>query len=733
MTTLKYPKRTCASVKSKGRTQQLRCRPALEILEERALLTGLPHLLKDVNFNNNEGLGSGIVSGFTEVGGIAYFGANDGQTGHELWRSDGTTAGTFLLKDIQPNLSFPNGSNPLDFTNVNGTLFFSAGDTTLGRELWKTDGSTTGTVRIKDINPGPSSSSPAFLANAGGTLFFAAFDDTQGTELWRSDGTAPGTFRVKDINPGTSSSEPSFLINVNGTLFFTAFDNARGTELWKSDGTAAGTVLVKDINPGAAGSQITELTNVGGTLFFTAFDPVGGFELWKSDGTAVGTVRVKDIVPGDESSLPVELTDVSGTLFFTAFSNGNGQELWKSDGTDGGTVLVKDISSGPADSSPVFLTNVGGTLFFRAVDPVAGGELWKSDGTTVGTVRIKDIVPGDGNSDPANLFSVGATLYFSASSRSDGTDRELWTSDGTAAGTSLVMNINPGFGSDPGQFANIAGDLYFVADDGVHGDEPWILLDAGSNLPPSAEAGGPYSVIQGGSVVLSGSGSDPESDPLTFTWDLDGDGVFGESGIAAERGDEVGASPTFIAPASGGPTTVVVTLRVSTASAFTDDTATIQILPVSAFFRWTGDSQTGGNWTDPANWQGNLVPAPGSDLVFTSTSGRFTTINDFPNGTVFNSITLGGSNYHIEGNRLALGNGGFVVNSGNQEVTLNFETRPSDPAPLAEPIFVATDSTLTLSGIVGGALGLHQTGGGTLVLAGANTFTGLSRIDAGHS
>jgi ELWxxDGT repeat protein len=154
---------------------------------------------------------------------------------------------------------------------------------------------------VRDINPTFDSvgAAPANLIaitiGVTDTLFFVAADEVHGAELWKSDGSTNGTVLVKDITPGVISSSPRLLTNVNGTLFFWA-GAANQEKLWKSDGTANGTVLVKDINPGG-GSTLQSLTNVNGTLFFGASDS-NGIELWKSDGTAGGTVLVKDIAPG---------------------------------------------------------------------------------------------------------------------------------------------------------------------------------------------------------------------------------------------------------------------------------------------------------------------------------------------------------------------------------------------------------------------------------------------------
>jgi uncharacterized delta-60 repeat protein len=84
--------------------------------------------------------------------------------------------------------------------------------------------------------------------------------------------------------------------------------------------------------------------------------------------------------------------------------------------------------------------------------------------------------------------------------------------------------------------------------------------------PPTANAGGPYTVLEGGTVVLDGSQSSDPNQPantLTYQWDLNGDGIFGETGAAATRGDETGINPTFSAVGLDGPGTYTVSLRVT--------------------------------------------------------------------------------------------------------------------------------------------------------------------------
>lgn len=475
-----------------------------------------PRLLKDIY--------PGAASSYTGeesivIDGILYFVAADDTHGQELWRSDGTAAGTLLVKDINPGA---NSSTPGAFILLNGVLFFRADDGSHGAELWRSDGTSAGTFLVKDINPGVLGSALQSGFKFNRMLFFAADDGTHSSELWKSDGTEAGTVLVKDLYPVPPDPDdpgPVHFINVNGTLFFFAARSA--WELWKSDGTTTGTVLVKttgyhtrhpsvirqvvavndllffsiedQINdsswPDLWRSDGTEagtfqlfirygvsqgvwgLTNFNGILLFAARSKPD-VELWRSDGTQAGTFQVKDINPGTPVSWPDSFRNINGTIFITADNDTYGREVWKSDGTEAGTLLVKDIYPGTKSSMPEWLTNVNGTLFFNAVSK-QGRELWKSDGTTAGTLLVKDIKAGAGGSTPELLFNANGTLYFTANANQG---RELWKSNGAKAGTKLVADIAPGSaGSFPRNFILGNNQLFFIANDGVHGDEWWVL------------------------------------------------------------------------------------------------------------------------------------------------------------------------------------------------------------------------------------------------------------------
>jgi len=467
--------------------------PRAMLVEASSIVSPSTRLVVDLNKNG----ANSTPRSLTQVGNDLFFVAYDVKHGHELWRSDGTSSGTTLIRDIQTGGGSAFNFFPITQTNVNGTLYFVANDGSTGDELWRSDGTSSGTTLVRDIRPGSAGLEPRYLTNINGTLYFLADDGVNGYELWRSDGTSSGTTLVRDIRPGGAGSDPRYLINVNGTLYFQAGDGANGYELWRSNGTSSGTTMVRDIRPGSAGVGPSGLTNVNGTLYFRANDGVNGSELWRSNGTSSGTTLVRDIRAGVADANLFYLTNINGTLYFRANDGSTGDELWRSDGTSSGTTLVRDIRPGSAGASPRYLANANGTLYFAATDDVSGTELWRSDGTSSGTTLVRDIFSGNTSAFPYGMTDVKGTLYFGATDDISGT--ELWRSDGTSSGTTLVCDIRTGTDDAfPANLTDFNGTLHFLADDGNNGPGLWRSdgTSSGTKLVRDIQPGTAGEVLQ---------------------------------------------------------------------------------------------------------------------------------------------------------------------------------------------------------------------------------------------
>ena len=433
------------------------------------------------------------------LNGKMLFSASTATAGNELWITDGTAAGTTLLKDIYAG---SDSSYPQYMTLAGNKVYFRAyGDATSGVELWVTDGTTNGTTMVKDINPGlsngsPNGSYPSNIYAFGSQVLFMA-ETALGQELWVTDGTAEGTTIVKDINTVSTHSGPRFFTEFNGKVYFSANDGINGDELWVTNGTPAGTSMVKDIYTGSVSSDVNDFIVFQDKLFFEARNETNGYELWSSDGTLDGTTIVKDIQPGADSSdlsMPIVLGD---KLLFRANNGTNGYELWSSDGTPDGTTIVKDIWAGSDSAYPEYMTKIGDSVYFFASDATTGKEPWKSDGTSNGTARIADIQTGPNGSithcmcfggDPARFRQYGETVIIFADDGVNGA--EPWITGGSVTVATLLSDVRPGSSGSVGgdymsgggfQSAAVGGKFLFAADNGQVGNEIWTFIS-----PPGA-------------------------------------------------------------------------------------------------------------------------------------------------------------------------------------------------------------------------------------------------------
>ncbi|MBL6458524.1 hypothetical protein JMJ55_24610 [Belnapia sp. T6] len=409
--------------------------------------------------------------------------------GTELWITDGTTTGTYLVRDIQPGSG---SASPGGLAGFNGGVVFAADDGVHGVEPWISDGTAAGTVLLADL-AASGGSAPGGFAASGSRVVFAATTAAAGTETWISDGTASGTVLLKDIMAGAGGSAPGqFTALPNGGWVFTARTVAAGEELWVTDGKAAGTKLLVDIAPGPLDSEISAPTSFAGGVIFQADDGLHGAEPWVTDGTAAGTHLLVDLAPVGGSGA-TGFTLLGNKVLFWA-DNGTGAEPYITDGTAGGTRLLKSIFPNFGSVDIVFQTPavvvLGGKAFFQADDGKNGPELWVTDGTSAGTVMLTDINKGMDGSDPVPLGVVNGWVLFSAD---DGTSKstELWATDGTAAGTHLLKDINPFGASYPSDMVVADGFALFRAIDSDHGDSIWVTdgTAAGTWLLQAGTAG----------------------------------------------------------------------------------------------------------------------------------------------------------------------------------------------------------------------------------------------------
>jgi len=447
-------------------------------------------LLRDIN----PGVASARMTGIRELTpGVVLFTADDGVNGRQLWRSDGTEAGTTLVKVVNATTS------PFFVTFAyGGKAFFSVDDGVHGHEPWVTDGTSAGTQLLADTIAGtPGNTVSARFFRFSGTMrFFAAGG------IWTTDGTPAGTTLGVPVTPYYTA-----LAVTSNAIYFFGYDAAHGFEPWKSDGTPAGTAMIRDVRSGTGNSVSSGsiAPTATGAVFVANDGSGGGDRLWSTDGTFANTVLLDAFPASPRPAISLSFTSLSQGVFFSAETG-----VWRTDGTQAGTYMVSTLDNGSfgfteafgkiyfsswyepgpeprlfqidgSPSSPLVsvrpdigardIAFTGGKLWFAGSDAANGSELWVSDdGTTTGTHLVTNIAPDFApSSRPVNLTAGGPFLYFHPASPT-----ELWRSDGTSAGTVEATDVDSNLIVPPpfGELTPYHGDIYYL-----HGHSDLFRVD----------------------------------------------------------------------------------------------------------------------------------------------------------------------------------------------------------------------------------------------------------------
>ncbi|GMU66675.1 MAG: hypothetical protein AMXMBFR36_29490 [Acidobacteriota bacterium] len=371
---------------------------------------------------------------FGRAGGKALVGFDLPGFGSEPWVSDGTTAGTRLLRNVAPG---SDDAAPRFLGDVaGGRALFAASSIESGNELWATDGTTAGTVLLREFVPGVDGARIWSLGALGEEQLLAVVRQAPSLEIWRSDGTAPGTALVRKLQYPIGMVEPIGIppdsTELDGRLYFAAGDAATGLELWVSDGTDGGTYRVADLVPGSESSWPNRFVGGGERVGFTANAGAPSFasSAWILDDASPQPSPIQLPIPIQHSYV---VGHVPGGLIVLSRSSPTDLRLWFSDGSPGGAVELRDLVDFGID--PRQFVQVGDRIVFSESTPATGTEPWVTDGTPAGTVMLRDIVAGSEGSWPTRGIEGHDGIYFCAEA-----EQALWKTDGTAAGTVLVAN-----------------------------------------------------------------------------------------------------------------------------------------------------------------------------------------------------------------------------------------------------------------------------------------------------
>ena len=418
--------------------------------------------------------------------GELYFRANNGTTGNELFKYDGSSVS--LVANIRSGSA---SGAPQKFATHNGNLFFSANNGTNGKELFRYNGSSA--TLIEDINIGSGHSNPANMASYNGELVFAATSPVEGREPFVYNGSTVSN--LANLMTGNAPSNPQYFVEYNGILYFNADHPGIGKELTSYNGATVS--VVQDFVSGPGSLNPVHLVVFNNKLFFSGSNGINGQELMSYNGSTFNLEA--DIWLGGslQSSNPSHLIVYNGKLYFSANDGSTGIELWSFDGTT--ATNVADINPGTGHSYVNHLEVFDGKLYFVAQGP-SGAEIYVYDGAT--TTLLEDLVPGVGGSHPAFLTTFNNKLYFRANNGATGNElyvyEELTPSSVTWEGNTN-SDWNTGSNWSTGSVPSNTGDVVIP---NVSND-PVISNDVSVN-DITLESGATLNVASGGALTLDG-------------------------------------------------------------------------------------------------------------------------------------------------------------------------------------------------------------------------------------
>lgn len=387
-------------------------------------------LIKDINIGNDC---IDDLSEMRSINGVLFFSAIDGTHGYELWKSDGTESGTVIVKDINPgnNSSMLNYNDKQLFTVINNILYFYANDGAHGFELWRSDGSESGTYMIKDINNGSNynySSYPRDFVLLNDKIYFIANDSNTGSALWTTNGTESGTLKIINLN------DMRVLKAVRNKLLIIA--ETSGTsygphDLWASDGTASGTTHIKSFGDNID-SDIQFTTILNDELYFVAKSPDSFRKaIYKTDGTIGGTKLLFDGASHQtmpDLDIDKILTCGNYMYFLVQSYDGTDRELWRSNG------VTTEKIAGPDTDDFLYIRDLtcfnSNLLYLAEAFP---HKIWMTNNSLREPLHLDiNVLNGrnlEGYDAIQELGTTKTNLYFKARNNSSGTELYITTPD----------------------------------------------------------------------------------------------------------------------------------------------------------------------------------------------------------------------------------------------------------------------------------------------------------------